>query len=222
VLPPSAFASAASASAHPASLELRVHGAPGAQLPAGSGIFRACNDVAAFERLLLSPPPPPPAAPPPHAAHASQEHGGGDAERGSRMLQDGANVTIIADVVTVNGSAVAGAAGGSVTVATGSHPRAHAAHPSHAVAAAPAPAAPPPPADGHVNLSIEDASGGELRFRVPVSTPLHTLLDMYCARRGVSRTGACFAGPRGGQLNPALTVRAAGLRERDVITMERA
>jgi hypothetical protein len=207
---------------------LRVHGDPGAQLPAGSGIFRACDDVAAFERLLLSPPPPPPPPPaaPPHKPHAVQQHGN-DVER-VRTVQEGANVTIIADVVTVNGSAVAGAASGSgVTVAAGSHPRAHAPHAPHvphaphAVVAAPPSPPGPPPADGHVNLSIEDASGGEMRFRVPLSTPLHTLLDMYCTRRGVSRAGVRFVGPRGGQLNPSQTVRAAGLHERDVIMMEK-
>jgi hypothetical protein len=129
-------------------------------------------------------------------------------------------ITIIADSVTVTSSGKAAKAAGSGGGAPGARSGGGGAAAAGAPAAAPAaPAAPPP--DGHINLSIEDAAGGEVRFLVPVSTPLHTLLDLYCTRRGVPRGVARFLGARGGRLNPALTVRAAGLRERDVIVMER-
>ena len=213
-----AAAAPATGAAPAASLVLRVHGDPSAQLPAGSGIFRACDDVAAFERLLLSPPPPTPPSPP-HAGvkHESGQRGGSSSAGGELVrLPDGTSITITADVVTVNGAAAGGGGGGvNVSGAAGSF------NPGFGHRAGGT------PPDGHVNLVVLEAASSsherhEMRFLVPLSTPLHTLLDAYCTRSGVAQAKARFAVARGGaRLNPSLTVRAAGLRERDVIVMER-
>jgi hypothetical protein len=82
---------------------------------------------------------------------------------------------------------------------------------------APAPAAASEP---QLRLSVQDAAGGELRFLVPLSAPLHTVFDVYCAKRSVPVAQARFMAGRA-QLSPASTVRDAGLRDGDIIVLER-
>jgi hypothetical protein len=205
----------------PASLALRVHGEPAAALPAGAGAFAACDDVAGFERLRLHPQPEP--QPEPQQQQQQQQP-----PQEAPRLGGGAHVTIIADSVTVTGLGdVTG--GGGVAVRLGVRGGAG------GVGQKPKPPRPrlppPPPApEGQVNLSIEDAAGGELRFLVPLGAPLRTLLDVFCAKRGVARDDVRFVAPARGRsgsgggavLDPARSVRDSGLRERDVIYMERA
>ena len=82
--------------------------------------------------------------------------------------------------------------------------------------AAPAASSPEP----QLRLSVQDASGGELRFLVPLSAPMLAVFDVYCAKRSVPVAQARFMAGRA-QLNPASTVREAGLRDGDIIVMER-
>ncbi len=240
---PSAFAT--SAGEPPlASLLLHVHGDPAAPLPAGAGVFSACEDVAAIERLRLAPEPPEPPPPPPKQQHQR----GAEADAG--MIADGdagiiagsgKHITIVAGRVTIAGGAAVssggddGGGGGNATggggggnfsggggFGTGSgglggfFGRGGGGGGGGGHHAGPA-----APLDAQINLSIEDKAGGELRFHVPLSTPLHTLLDLYCSKRNVPTGAARLLGPRGAKLNPALSVRDAGLRERDGLVLER-
>jgi hypothetical protein len=212
----------------PLALALRVHGEPAAALPAGSGVFSACGDVAAYERLRLAPPPPPP--PPQAAAARAPAAAAGAAGLGvtvggvSNVL--GATVHITADTisisstggtsmlatggVTTSGGGGGGGGGGFEGNGTGGGGTASGGR-------APAAAAEP-----QLRLSVQDAAGGELRFLVPLSAPLLTVFDVYCAKRGVPAAAARFMAPSGrGALNPSASVREAGLRDGDIIVMER-
>ena len=217
----------------PLALALRVHGEPAAALPAGSGIFSACGDVAAFERLRLAPPPPPPppAAAKAPAAAAAAAGGAAVSVAGGVSNVTGATVHITADTISINsagGTSVLGGAtgggggaafnsGGTIGIGGAGGGGGGGGWGLASGGKAPAAAAASEP---QLRLSVQDAAGGELRFLVPLSAPLVTVFDVYCAKRGVPVAQARFMAGRA-QLNPASTVREAGLRDGDIIVMDR-
>ena len=224
----------------PLALALRVHGEPAAALPAGSGIFSACGDVAAFERLRLAPPPPPPppaaAKTPAAAAVAAGAAAGGAAVSnvaGGVSNVTGATVHITADTISISSAGGTSVLGGGITGGGGGGGGgnfsgggtigiANSGGGGGWGLASGGKGAPAPPAaaEPQLRLSVQDAAGGELRFLVPLSAPLLTVFDVYCAKRGVPVAQARFMAGRA-QLNPASTVREAGLRDGEIIVMER-